>query len=708
MQKDKKGLKIHPKTSPQKGASISNKKIRKGFPFALIPVILSIILYCNTIPNQYCLDDYCVVVDNTYVHAGLHDIPKIMTTNFFNGLHNFNDGLYRPLPILTYAVEYSIIGLDAHFRHFINMLLYALSGFFIYLLAKRLLPGNPVILPLSVACLFIAHPIHTEVVANIKGRDDLLAFLFSIMASVYILEYFRENKMRFLLYGLMSYMLALLSKESAVMFLFIIPVMIVFFTKYSRTTLVRLSVVLIIITISWFSWRTHVIHSMTNPVDTGIFSAFNNSVLSANTFFSRLATGFYLQFLYLFKLIFPLPLSHDYSFNQIPAVPVISFKSIISLILILALFFYAIISYKKQRIISFGILFYFLTIATVANIVIYIGATFAERFVFTPSLGFSIVTGFLLYKMVKQEPGDQKILSLLKKNKLYTLTLLVILCLYSVRTISRNFDWKNNLTLYSADVERSSNSSRAHYNLGSELDAYSTIQTSAEKKKEILLHASSELNKALKIYPRYQDALNNLGNVYQNLNRMDSAIICYRKVIEMDSSYQKAYFNLGIVYYKMQRFNDALPYLSKAYHFHPENESACLLLGDSYGNLGIFDEAINYLGQCVAINPKNLNALVLLGKAYGIRGDYKQSLNIFSQELQIDPADVEATLNLGITYRLLNQPAKCAEYLLKCLRLKPDYLQVYDELIKTYEILGDKANVALYQQKLAGMKIPVK
>jgi protein O-mannosyl-transferase len=703
MQKENKGKKIVPKTAPPKRVPPVIKKHRKGFPLALIPVILAIVLYCNTIPNDYCLDDYCVVVENTYVHAGLQEVPKILSTNFFNGLHNFNDGLYRPLPILTYAFEYSVIGLNPHVRHFINMLLYALAGLFVFLLVKRLFPGNPVLLPLSIACLFIAHPVHTEVVANIKGRDDLLAFLLGIMASFYIMEYISTRQLRFLIFGSGSFLLALLSKESSVMFLFIIPVMIFFFTKPARSALLTVSVLLVVITVSWFAWRTHVIHSMTNPVDNGIFSSFNNSVLSATGFFSRLATGLYLQFLYVLKLILPLTLTHDYSFNQIPAVPAISLKSLMSLLLISALLCLVVICYKKQRIISFGILFYFLTIATVANIFLYIGATFAERFVFTPSFGFSLVSGFLLFKLVKHDHKDQKLLPLLANNKIYTMSLLVILLFYSVRTIGRNFDWKNNLTLYSADVDHSRNSSRAHYNLGSELDAAAMKETSEEKKKEMLLKSLSELNTAIKIYPYYQDALNNLGIVYQSLNMMDSAIISYKKVIEIDSTYQKGYFNLGIVYYKMQRFNDALPCLQKSYHFHPENETACLLLGDTYGNLGIFDEAVKYLGECVAINPKNLNALTLLGKAYGIKGDYQQSLKIFTRALRIDPANVEATFNLGITYRLLKQPGKSIEYLLKCIQLKPDYLPVYDELIKTYAAAGDKEKAAFYQQKLAGL-----
>ena len=82
MQKAGKPKKGYPKNPPPRGPETIRKNTGKGFPFALIPVILAIVLYCNTIPNKYCLDDYCVVVDNTYVHAGIHDIPTILTTNF--------------------------------------------------------------------------------------------------------------------------------------------------------------------------------------------------------------------------------------------------------------------------------------------------------------------------------------------------------------------------------------------------------------------------------------------------------------------------------------------------------------------------------------------------------------------------------------------------------------------------------------------------
>lgn len=684
---------------------IKKQNTIKHFPLAIIPVILAIVLYFNTLPNEYCLDDYFVIVNNTYVNAGLHDIPQILTTNFFNGVNHFNDGLYRPLPMLTYVIEYSFIGLNPHVRHFVNMILYALVGYFIFLLMKRLLSGSHIFLPLTISLLFIAHPVHTEVVANIKGRDDLLAFLFSVMAMYYILRYCSENKNVLLITGLFSFLLALLSKESSIMFLFIIPMMLILFKKAPGKKVFAIVLPLIFITIIWLMWRTHVINSMITPVDKGIIGGFNNSVLSTNNMFSRVATGLYLQLLYMQKLIIPVPLSHDYSFNQIPVIPAVSIKSFVSLLVILSLFLIAFMVIRKRKTISFGIFYYFFTIAIVANIFIYIGVAFAERLLFTPSFGFAMIEGVLLYKLtVKGVTKNQDFRSFVTGNKVFMMILLVILCLYSVKTISRNSDWKNNFTLFSADVPHSPNSARAHYNFGTELINHSVKETSEEKRKEDLTQAVAELKKAFSISPGYLDAMNNLGSTYQKLDMLDSAIAVYAKVVEIDSNYRKSDFALGLCYYKTGKFREAIHFMQNVLLFHPDYETAYVVLGSSYGSLGNFTEAISYLEKCLALNGKNTDALILLGKGHGAKGELTKSVEIYNRLIQIDPLNLEANHSLGITYLLMKQPDKSIGYFLKCLQVKPDFIQVYDELISTYETIGDKENAAFYKQKLVSLK----
>ena len=153
--------------------------------FALLPAILAIVLYANTIPNKYCLDDYCVIVNNSYVQSGFSGIPKLLSTNFFNGMNGFNDGLYRPAPMVTYAIEYGIFGMNPAVSHAVNMLFFSLASFVLFLLIRKLSGEKHIIFALAITLLYVAHPIHTEVVGNIKGRDDLLAFLFGILSMYY-------------------------------------------------------------------------------------------------------------------------------------------------------------------------------------------------------------------------------------------------------------------------------------------------------------------------------------------------------------------------------------------------------------------------------------------------------------------------------------------------------------------------------------------
>jgi protein O-mannosyl-transferase len=628
---------------------IKKQKKNNSFPVAILPVILAIVLYLNTVPNKYCLDDALVILDNTYVKAGLSGIPDLLTTNYLNGDNHFNDGSYRPLPMITYAVEYSLFGLNPNARHFVNMILYALLGYFIFMLMKRLLPGSHIILPLSISLLYIAHPIHTEVVANIKGRDDLMGLLFAVMAMYYILRYCTDERKILLFAGLSFFLLSLSCKESSVMFMFIIPIMLLIFNRASGKKFFRIVIPVVLITMLWLLLRYLIVNSMSTPVDKGIVAGFNNSVLSTDNMFSRFATGLSIQLLYIQHLIFPVTLSHDYSYNQIPVIPMASSKAILSLLLIIGLFIIGFLLIRKRRAISFGIFYYFITIAVYANIFIYIGATFANRFLFSSSLGFAIIEGVLLYKLAvkpaKENLKKQDIISFIKENKVYPVMLLVILCLYSVKTISRNTDWKDNFALFSADVSHSPNSARIHFDLATELLNLAGTESSEMKKKEYLTKAVTEFNKAIRISPGYLDAMHNLGAVYQKLGKPDSAIITYAEIVRIDSTFRKSDFALGLLYYNSGRYREAIHMMKSVLVYHPEYENVYVVLGSSYESLGNFPEGIRYLEKCLAVNPNNKDARYLLGRGY-------------------------------------------------------------EAMIKAYESIGDRQQAAYYQQKLAELNPP--
>ena len=680
------------------------KKAVKKYPewmIALIPAILAIVLYVNTIPNKYCLDDYCVIVNNSYVQSGFSGIPKLVSTNFFNGMGGFNDGLYRPVPMVTYAIEYGVFGMNPAVSHAVNMLFFSLTSFIVFLLMRKLFGEKHNIFALTVTLLFVTHPIHTEVVGNIKGRDDLLAFVFGILAMFYLLRNTSEKSILTLVLGLVFYVLSLLSKESSLMFLFVIPIMISLFTKASNKSQWMLIASLSVITVIWLVARYLIVHSMPNPIDSGVFSELNNSILSTNDVVSRAATGLYLQFLYLAKLVVPFWLSHDYSYNQIPVIGIVSFKFLLALIVIFGALAILAVTYKRNKLIFFGVLFYFLTLATVSNIVFYIGATFAERFLFTPSFGFAIVTGSLLVLLLKNVKTNDSFQQVFAGNKAFTAILFFVLIVYSVTTLSRNRDWKDNLSLYATDVNRSTNSARAHYNYGSALMANAESGENGGKKMEMLQTASVELKKALAIYAGYTDAYNNLGNVYSDMGQKDSAIYYYAQTLKMDSGYMKGYFNLGINYYSLGRYAEAIPMLGKYAMYKPETPQIYYYIGNSYGGIGKFDEAIICLEKNLTLGGENLETLVLLGKAYGFKKQLDKSVEIFNRAFQLDPNNSDLLFNLGLTYTYLGQPAKSIEFFQRSIQVSPSFVPAYYELANAYDRVGKGSEAAILRLQAA-------
>ncbi len=169
------------------------------------PAVLAVLgfaLYINTFGHQYALDDIAAVTQNLFVRAGLKGIPDLLRTEFWH-FSNISLGYYRPLSLITFALEQQYFGDNPGYSHIINALLYGLTGLFMGVLLQKWLvsPARPeqtelaaeadrqtrqtqVILATIIGALFIAHPIHTEIVANIKGRDELLSFLFITLMSL--------------------------------------------------------------------------------------------------------------------------------------------------------------------------------------------------------------------------------------------------------------------------------------------------------------------------------------------------------------------------------------------------------------------------------------------------------------------------------------------------------------------------------------------
>ena len=200
---------------------VKEDKSSRRNPLFLICFLLftaSVLLYANTFQHGYVLDDEAVLAQNQLVKKGMGGVAELLHTPYWFGYNGSKDG-YRPVSLVLFAVEWQIFGDNASAFHVFNVLWYAATVVLLFLTLRRWFGGQWPYFPLFVTLLFMAHPIHTEVVANIKSRDELLSFFFFTASLFYLKGYVDQLRLKKLIPALICFFLAVLSKENSVMLL---------------------------------------------------------------------------------------------------------------------------------------------------------------------------------------------------------------------------------------------------------------------------------------------------------------------------------------------------------------------------------------------------------------------------------------------------------------------------------------------------------
>lgn len=639
----------------------------------LIIFAFSFMLYANTLGHDYTQDDAIVIYDNEFTVKGIAGIPDILKYDTFRGFFKVEGkdqlvagGRYRPLTLIMFAIEVQLFGTNPFIGHLINILLYGLIGIILYLLLLQLgiSEGKKIrwwaknksqvfFLALATTLLFLAHPIHTEVVANIKGRDEIVTLLGSLAAVYFSLKaYYSKRPLLHLTVGTLFF-LALLSKENAITFLAVVPLTYFFFTKAEIPTIAKQTAPFVIAAVLFLMIRTAIVdlslggeptlELMNNPfvkVEAGKYVHFTGG--------EKFATIFYTLGKYVQLLIFPHPLTHDYYPRHVDIMTFGNFKVILSILFYLAITAYALIRLPKKDPISYGILFYLATISIASNIVFPIGTNMSERFAFMPSIGFCWIVSILLYRLAEWRNQQAN----LKQFSQLTLSLGIvgaIVLLFSIKTISRNTVWKDNYTLFTTDIQTSLNSAKLRNAAAGETIAKATNIQNTASKNQLLQTAEQHLKEAIKIHPNYKNAYLQLGNVSNYLQKFENAIDYYEKALELDPNYQDAINNMGITYRDAGRYygevkqnsQQAIKYLTKAYEMRPQEYETVRLLAIANAISGNTQQAISFFQKAVEIQPNNADALYNLGSAYYNAGNTEKGQEFHQKATQIDPEVIQ-------------------------------------------------------------------
>lgn len=575
------------------------KKPNRWYGLAL--AALAFLIYANTLSHDYCLDDYSAIKENRYVKQGLSSTTTLLTTHYRAGYWNSKGTLYRPLSLILFAGEWGVAPDKPGLSHFINVFFFGATGWLLFQFLSRLFDRRYYWLPLFISLIFITHPIHTEVVANIKSRDEIMAFFLGLAGLFYLVKFVDHRKILNLVLSILFYALSLFSKESAITWLAIYPLALLFFRKESTPKVAAWIALYLIPTGIFLLIRSRILGSVVN-VKPDIVDNFFTTAQNISTGQYYGSAG-YMVFEYLKSLFLPFHLVSEKGYSQIPIMGMGNMGAILVASLMLGSIYLLVRTFRQKnewlKIIGFGILIFGASFSIYSNLIIEIGSSYAERFLYMPSLGFSIIVGTSLYWLA-QKYGKSKPITLSNPGFIF---LLVLSLLFSVLTINRNKAWYDSATLYASDVLKSPNSAKLNYHHGLEVGKKGNTlkgqaQTNQYKK------ALSFFQKAIKIYPAYSDAHGQVGLYHYKLQENDKALESYLISTKLKPN-ANAYSNMGIIYFQRGDLKNAEKVYKLALKYEPSFIDAYRNLGAVYGSTQRFKLAIEQFKKGLSYDPDN-------------------------------------------------------------------------------------------------------
>jgi tetratricopeptide (TPR) repeat protein len=499
--------------------------------WAVVLILACLITYANGLSGGFTYDDKAIVRDNPRIRAP-GNVSQIFTTSYFGGPRGAGTA-YRPVLLLSYAVQWWIHGRQAIAFHAGNVLLHA--GATLLLAALFLRIGIPVAAALAGALLFAVAPIHVEAVTSLVGRGEVLAAVFTLLYLHLALRHYRRptpvSRLPALLLALLCFALAVLTKESgssapALAFLLFV------FVEEGRLR-ERLGRAFVrglplfcgsgAVLAGVFLLRRWVLGGFLKAPGTGIFEV-ENALFPLDAF-PRAVNACVILFRYIGRTVFPLHLSADESAWSIGVVPAKSALAIGAVVLVALLAAAALRRLSSRSPLALGFLFFCLALLPASNLLFPIGTIFAERIAYLPSAGLCLAAGALIAGIASTALSPRR-----------SGILAAAVLLLGARTIVRNSAWWGDEGLFLNLVRTSPESAKAHYDI-----AY--IWAEARQ----YLRARDEYERATEIYEDYWDAWAGKGRVEKEMGLLSDAEESYAQAIESNPRYENGYFGLGMV-----------------------------------------------------------------------------------------------------------------------------------------------------------------
>ncbi len=614
------------------------------------------VVYGNTLQGPLLYDDVNAIVRNDWLRG---DVAAILTNpSWWAEGHGRG---WRPMTTLSFAANYAVHGLSPLGYHAVNVLLHA--GVSVLLLNVFFMLGIAASVSFLAALLFAAHPVHTEAVASIVGRAELLAAAGFFLAWRCFLAADRRragNARRSSRLppwlcdasGCAVLFLALLAKENAVA---LIPVLILAdllyppargappaadvgrFAGARRLPLARYAA-LAGVTIVFFACRAAVLGSATPAIDV------LDNPLVALPLVPRTLTAIKVVALYAWRLVFPLALAADYSYDQITAVRSVTDPVFVSGLGVLAAVLAA-AWWTRRRApeIALGLGLMALAFAVVSNLLVLIGTIMAERLLYLPSAGFCLVLASAMTRAAAYVTGEERSRrAAAPSRRLLWIAASVVVVLYAARTWTRNEVWTDPLRFFTAMVADAPRSARSHRELAAVL---------AERGR--FDDARQEFERSLAIKPHDAATLYNLGNALLQAGRVDDAIASYDAALAAKPDFASAMVNRANAESMRGDQQAALAWMRKAIDLTPPSgmPSLRMNIANTLFRAGAREEARAEYRAALALAPDAPEILVNYATFLYAGGEYDEAITMYARAAAQSPTPT-ALVGLAGSYRM--------------------------------------------------------
>ena len=653
------------------------------YKFHLIVVfslaLLCVIIYSNTLNSPFVFDDFPNIKKNPYFRLIDPDFQGLYDAGFKS------PNPTRPVANISFALNYYFGKYDVTGYHVVNIIIHLISGILVYFLAliifkqASFVPNQKIpqfhgasipLISFFAALIFISHPVQTQSVTYIVQRMNSMSAMFYLLS---LLLYINGRlsrikwRRRSLFCGcLVSWIMALGSKEIAGTLPFIILLYEWYFFQDLGSDWLRKNIkyffglfaVLGLVVLIYLGW---------SPFDRVLATYANRDFTMAE----RVLTQFRIVVIYISLLLYPHPsrlnLLHHITTSNSLLEPI---TTLLSLLIIVGLIGLAIYLARRQRLISFCILWFIINLV-IESSVIGLEMIYEHR-LYLPMLGFALVVSCLLFHF-------------LSKRRLWAIVVSAVIILsLCTGTYVRNRVWHDSIMLWSDVLSKNPQSHRAHLNLGNVL-----------MEQERLTEAVSHFSEALRIKPLYAKAHYNLGNAMERQGRLKEAISHFSEALRIKPDYTKAHYNMGNALARQGRLDEAIEHFSATLRIKPDHEKAHNNLGIALARQGRLKEAIGYFSEALQIKPDFAGAHNNLGNALKKQGRLKEAIRHFSEALRINPGYATTHYNLGDALDKQGKLKEAIRHYSEAIRLKPDYAKAHYNLGIAFQRQGKikEANV---------------